>query len=52
MASILGVIGLVVVGALSVLEARAEEGMWSKCRRRKSLRQLQQQISAGKARIR
>jgi hypothetical protein len=49
---ILGVIGLLIIAVFSVLEARAEEALWSKCRRRESLRQMQQQISLGKSHIR
>jgi hypothetical protein len=48
----LGVLGLLIVATVSVLAARAEESLWSKCRRRESLRQMQQQISVGKSRIR
>jgi hypothetical protein len=46
------VIGLLIIAAFSVLAARAEEALWTKCRRRDSLRQMQQQISLGKGRIR
>jgi hypothetical protein len=49
---LLVVIGLLVIGAFSVLEARAEEALRSKCRRNESLRQMQQQISLGKSHIR
>jgi hypothetical protein len=52
MASMIGVVGVLVVAALAILEARAEAGMWSKCRRTESRRQMQRYISAGKARIR
>ena len=49
------VIGLLVIAALSVvvvLEARAEEALWSECKRSESVRQTQQQISLGKSHIR
>ena len=49
------VIGLLAIAALSVLvvlEARAEEALWSECRGRESLRQMQQQITLGKSHIR
>jgi hypothetical protein len=46
------VIGLLIIAAFSVLAARAEQALWTKCRRGESLRQMQQQISLGKARIR
>jgi hypothetical protein len=49
---IVGLVGLLVVVALSVLEARAEQSLWSKCRREERLRELQQRISLGKSRIR
>ena len=49
---IFSLIGLLVIAVFSVLEARAEESLWSKCRRRESLRRAQQQISLGKSRIR
>jgi hypothetical protein len=52
MAGILGVIGLMIVAVLAVLEARAEQGMWSKCRGEQSRREMQQRISLGKSRIR
>jgi hypothetical protein len=48
----LGVMGLLVIAAVSVLAARAEESLWSKCRGNESLRQMQQQVSLGKSRIR
>lgn len=49
---VLGGMGLLVVVAASVLEARAEEALWRKCRGKESLRQAQQQIGLGRARIR
>lgn len=49
---IVGVIGLLIIGAFCVLAARAEEALWSKCRGNESRRQMQQQISLGKSRIR
>jgi hypothetical protein len=47
-----GAIGLLIVVVLSVLEARAEEALWSKCRGEESRRRAQQRISLGKSRIR
>jgi hypothetical protein len=52
MASMLGVMGSLIIATVSVLAARAEESLWSKCRRRESVRQMQQQITVGKSRIR
>jgi hypothetical protein len=53
MASLMAVvIGLFVIGAFSILAARAEQSLWSKCRRSESLRQTQQQITLGKSCIR
>jgi hypothetical protein len=49
---LLGGVGLLVVVAVSVLEARAEEALWRKCRGKESLRKMQQEISLGKSRIR
>jgi hypothetical protein len=49
---ILVMIGLLIITVFSVLEARAEQALWRKCRRRRSLRQMQQQITLGKSRIR
>jgi hypothetical protein len=49
---IVGVIGVLIIAALCVLAARAEEALWSKCRGNESRRQMQQQISLGKSRIR
>jgi len=49
---ILVVIGLLIIAAFSVLEARAEEALWSKCRRGDSCLQMQQQITLGKSHIR
>jgi hypothetical protein len=49
---ILFVIGLLIIAAFSILEARSEQALWSKCRRRESLRQMQQQITLGKAHLR
>ena len=49
---ILVVIGLLVIAAFSVLEARAEEVLWSKCRRRESCLRMQEQITLGKSHIR
>lgn len=46
------VIGLLIMAAFSVLAARAEEALWSKCRRRESCLRMQQQITLGKAHIR
>jgi hypothetical protein len=48
----LGVLGLFIITAVSVLAARAEESLWRECKRRESARQLQQQISVGKSRLR
>jgi hypothetical protein len=47
-----GAMGLLVVVVLSILEARAEKALWSKCRREESRRRAQQRISLGKSRIR
>jgi hypothetical protein len=47
-----GAIGLLTFVGLSVLAARAEQALWSKCRETESLRETQQQISLGKSRIR
>jgi hypothetical protein len=49
---ILGAIGLLVIAAFSVLAARAERSLWRKCGRNESRRQMQQQISLGRSRIR
>jgi hypothetical protein len=49
---ILVVIGLLIIATFSVLEACAEEALWSKCRRRESYLQTQQQITLGKSHIR
>jgi hypothetical protein len=47
-----GSVGLLVIVATSVLEARVEQFLWSKCRREDPLREMQQHISLGKSRIR
>jgi hypothetical protein len=56
MASLISVvIGSLVFGALfalAVLEARAEETLWSKCGQGKSRRRMQQQITLGKSHAR
>ena len=56
MASLLSVvIELLVLGALfalAVLEARAEETLWSKCGQGESRRQMQLQITLGKSHTR
>ena len=53
MASLIAVaIGLLVIGGFSVLEARAGDKLWRKCRRSDSLRQKQQQITLGKCHLR
>jgi hypothetical protein len=49
---ILGVTGLLITAVFSILATRAEQTLWGRCRRRESLRQMQLQISLGKARIR
>jgi hypothetical protein len=49
---ILVVIGLLIIVACSVLEARAEKALWDKCRQRDSLRRMQQQITLGRSHIR
>jgi hypothetical protein len=49
---ILVVIGLLIIAAFSALAARAEEALWSKCRRRESYLRMQQQITLGKSHIR
>jgi hypothetical protein len=49
---IVGLIGLLIIGAFCVLGARAEEALWSKCRGNESRRQMQQEISLGKSRVR
>ena len=46
------VIGLLIIAVFSVLAARAEEALWSKCRRIDSRRRVQQQITLGKSHIR
>ena len=46
------VIGLPVIVALSVLAARAEQALWTKCRRRDSCPEMQQQITMGKSHLR
>ena len=43
------VIGLPVIVAFSVLAARAEQALWTKCRRRDSCPKMQQQITLGKS---
>jgi hypothetical protein len=53
MASLISVvIGLLIIAAFSVLQARAEQALWRKCRKRESLRQTQQQILLGKSHLR
>ena len=53
MASLIAVvIGLVIIGAFSVLAARAEGALWSKSRRSESSRRMQQQITWGKSHAR
>jgi hypothetical protein len=53
MASLLfGLIGVLAIVAFSILAARSEEALWNKCGRRESAREMQQQISLGKSRIR
>jgi len=49
---IFAVIGLLVIGAFSVLSARAEETFWSKCRRKESCPRTQEQITSGKSHTR
>jgi hypothetical protein len=49
---VLGGVGLLVIVAVSVLEARANQALWRKCRGNESMRQAQQEISLGRARIR
>ena len=49
---IFAVIGLLIIAAFSILAARAEEAFWSKCRRRESCPQTQQQITSGKSHTR
>ena len=49
---IFAVIGLLVIAASSVLAARAEETLWSKCRRRESCPRTQEQITSGKSHTR
>lgn len=46
------VIGLLTMAVFSILEARAEQALWSKCKQRESLRQMQQQITLGKSHVR
>ena len=41
-------VGLLGICAFSVLEARAEEVLRSKCKRKESLRPTQQEITVGK----
>jgi hypothetical protein len=48
----IGLLVIAVLSVLAVLEARAEEALWSECRRSESIRQTQQQISVGKSHIR
>jgi hypothetical protein len=49
---IFAVIGLLVIGAFSVLSARAEKTFWSKCRRKESCPRTQEQITSGKSHTR
>jgi hypothetical protein len=44
--------GLVVIGGLTVPQARAEQSLWRKCRRSESVRELHRQIGLGKSRLR
>jgi hypothetical protein len=46
------VIGLPVIVAFSVLAARAQQALWTKCRRRDSCTEMQQQITMGKSHLR
>lgn len=48
----LGVMGLFVIAAMSVMTARAEESLRSTCRRRESVRQMQQRINLARSRLR
>ena len=53
MASFMAVVmGLLVIGGFSVLEARAGDKLWRKCRRSDSLRRKQRQITLGKCHLR
>jgi hypothetical protein len=45
-------IGLPMIVAFSVLAARAEQALWTKCRRRESCPETQQQITMGKSHVR
>jgi hypothetical protein len=49
---VLFVIGLPMIVAFSVLAARAEQALWTKCRRRESCPETQQQITMGKSHLR
>jgi hypothetical protein len=49
---IVGLIELLIIGAFCVSGAQAEEALWSKCRGNASRRQMQQEISLGKSRVR
>jgi hypothetical protein len=49
---IFAVIGLLIIAAFSIWAARAEEALWSKCRRRDSCLPTQQQITLGKSHTR
>ena len=46
---VIGLLVLVTLFVLAVLEARAEETLWSKCGEGESRRQMQQQITLGKS---
>jgi hypothetical protein len=46
------VIGLLLIFAFSVLAARAQEALWSKCKQRESCLQMQQHITMGKSHCR
>ena len=45
-------IGLLIIAALSILAARSDEALRSKCKRRESLRRTHQQILSGKCQMR
>ena len=44
-----GVSGLILIGLFSALAARAEQQLWSKCRRRECCLLSQRRITMGKA---
>ena len=43
---------LLTIVAFSVLAARAEESLWSKCSRKESCRRIQERITMGKSHLR